>query len=122
MAITNIYKGVLERSDINKIYKGTTLLYEKVVPQGETWVINESIDIATEINEIVNFVSSGINYTSISGFFHPRFGYNLEYGHQEGIQTVFIDNWVSQDYRTVTFETSPTGALLTWLQANAVKQ
>ena len=63
MAITNIYKGVLERSDINKIYKGTTLLYEKVVPQGETWVINESIDIATEINEIVNFVSSGINYT-----------------------------------------------------------
>ena len=58
----------------------------------------------------------------ISGFFHPRFGYNLEYGHQEGIQTVFIDNWVSQDYRTVTFETSPTGALLTWLQANAVKQ
>ena len=32
MAITNIYKGVLERSDINKIYKGTTLLYEKVLP------------------------------------------------------------------------------------------
>ena len=32
MAITNIYKGVLERSDIQKIYKGTTLLYEKVLP------------------------------------------------------------------------------------------
>ena len=29
MAITKIYKGSLERSDINKIYKGTTLLYEK---------------------------------------------------------------------------------------------
>ena len=32
MAITNIYKGALERSDIDKIYKGTTLLYEKVLP------------------------------------------------------------------------------------------
>ena len=31
MAITNIYKGNVERSDINKIYKGTTLLYEKVL-------------------------------------------------------------------------------------------
>ena len=30
MAITNIYKGDLERSDIQKIYKGTTLLYEVV--------------------------------------------------------------------------------------------
>ena len=32
MAITNIYKGDVERSDIQKIYKGTTLLYEKVLP------------------------------------------------------------------------------------------
>ena len=29
MAITNIYKGSLERIDVDKIYKGTTLLYEK---------------------------------------------------------------------------------------------
>ena len=30
MAITNIYKGDVERNDIQKIYKGTTLLYEKI--------------------------------------------------------------------------------------------
>ena len=30
MAITKIYKGDVERSDIQKIYKGTTLLYEVV--------------------------------------------------------------------------------------------
>ena len=36
MAITNIYKGALERSDINKVYKGTTLLYEKVLSTGES--------------------------------------------------------------------------------------
>ena len=33
MAITKIYKGCLERSDIQKIYKGTTLLYEYYLPQ-----------------------------------------------------------------------------------------
>ena len=32
MAITNIYKGDIERSDIHKIYKGTTLLYEAGLP------------------------------------------------------------------------------------------
>ena len=37
MAITNIYKGILERSDIQKIYKGTTLLYEKVLAPS-TWL------------------------------------------------------------------------------------
>jgi len=31
MTITKIYKGDVERSDIIKIYKGTTLLYEKVL-------------------------------------------------------------------------------------------
>ena len=37
MAITNIYKGVLERSDIQKIYKGTTL-YEKLPSFGYSMV------------------------------------------------------------------------------------
>ena len=30
--------------------------------------------------------------------------------------------WADQKYRTITFLEPPTGALLTWLQANAVKQ
>ena len=32
MAITNIYKGDVERSDIQKIYKGTTLIFEAGLP------------------------------------------------------------------------------------------
>jgi hypothetical protein len=31
-------------------------------------------------------------------------------------------NWINSAYRTVTFLDPPTGDLLTWLQANAVKQ
>ena len=30
--------------------------------------------------------------------------------------------WTDTAYRTVTFETAPTGDLLAWLQANATKQ
>ena len=30
--------------------------------------------------------------------------------------------WVDQKYRTITFLEPPTGDLLKWLQANAVKQ
>ena len=41
MAITNIYKGNVERSDIQKIYKGTTLLYVKVIETGYNVTINE---------------------------------------------------------------------------------
>ena len=32
------------------------------------------------------------------------------------------DGWVNEAYRTITFETAPTGELLTWLQANGTKQ
>lgn len=31
-------------------------------------------------------------------------------------------NWQNEAYRTVTFLESPSGELLTWLQASAVKQ
>lgn len=31
-------------------------------------------------------------------------------------------SWVNQAYRTITFLEPPTGDLLTWLQANGVKQ
>ena len=31
-------------------------------------------------------------------------------------------NWTQEAFRTVAFDEPPTGALLTWLQANAVQQ
>lgn len=35
---------------------------------------------------------------------------------------VFFTGWLSDSLRTITFLEPPTGDLLTWLQANAVKQ
>ena len=125
MAITNIYKGDLERSDIQKIYKGTTLLYEKVLPpQGETWVINGSPTGSGSNTYSINFTSNNESFTAFiiskegTSPYAPReIYYNTTkvYNSMDG----FFPN---EAYRTVTFETAPTGDLLTWLQANAVKQ
>ena len=53
MAITNIYKSAVERSDIDKIYKGTTLLYESG-PQLDT-PTNLAVDGTTvEFDEVTN--------------------------------------------------------------------
>ena len=123
MAITKIYKGDVERSDIQKIYKGTTLLYEKVLPQGETWVINESPNFNTEVIDfVINFTSNNNNYTM---FYARSTGINeyISYYKAPSYQQVYVSGtWNNQAYRTVIFETAPTGDLLTWLEANAVKQ
>lgn len=46
-----------------------------------------------------------------------RFGVFMSYGSGDNRKIL-----PSADYRTITFETSPTGDLLTWLQANGTKQ
>lgn len=95
---------------------------------GETWVLNESIDTTSEKEFTVNFNSKDVDYSAI----------NLQYMRNKQIMdyvvsagtggigtTVYSElesGWIDQAYRTITFETSPTGGLLTWLQANGTKQ
>ena len=125
MAITNIYKGALERSDIQKIYKGTTLLYEKVLPpQGETWVINENPNVSNDLIVEISGKShlKQFNYFIIQKLYYQ--GWESQRGiDYNGFPCYSVENgWVNGAYRTVTFETAPTGSLLTWLGVNAVKE
>ena len=64
MAITKIYKGNVERSDIQKIYKGTTLLYEKVLSQppalfyggsSQFTVVKADLDNLSTLNTSVSY-------------------------------------------------------------------
>ena len=87
---------------------------------GETWVLNESIDPTTDGStptHNVAFVSNDTNFTSITIGKKECLTYD---------STIAYDwnelSWASQAYRTITFETAPTGDLLTWLQANGTKQ
>ena len=67
------------------------------------------------------FTSIGANYDDSGTFIILRYDNNevagLDiYGGGRGFE------FENEAYRTVVFETAPTGELLTWLQANAVPQ
>ena len=90
----------------------------------ETWVIKSDAAGVFATTQIA-FTSNGQKFTSI--------GTNRDYGpivlyydnteiagYEPGTETRYtFDN---EAYRKLTFDTPPTGALLTWLQSNAVKQ
>lgn len=88
---------------------------------GETWLLNETVDGRTLTSTNVSFMSNNTKFTWIN----VKKGY-IAYSNSE----TWDDNnmvydtvsWTNEAYRTITFETSPSGELLTWLQANATKQ
>ena len=101
---------------------GTTYYYtEDDSSNGETWVLDESVNGLTLVSTNVSFISNGNSYTWINA----RKGY-IAYSNSElwdDANMVYDTvSWTNQAYRTITFATAPTGDLLTWLQANGVKQ
>lgn len=90
----------------------------------ETWVIKSSATGEFATTQI-SFTSNGQKFTSIgtnsdSGFIILRYDNNEVAGYDPGLDVVYsFDN---EAYRKLTFDTPPTGALLTWLQSNATKQ
>ena len=92
----------------------------------ETWVIND--DAGGElVTTQISFTSNGQKFTSIGAnsdagsFIILRYDNNEVAGYDiaGGGGVYEFDN---EAYRKITFDTPPTGALLTWLQANGVKQ
>ncbi len=87
----------------------------------ETWVLNESIPIAeNEHTWNVNFTSNGITYTELT--WDASLKLILKYNSTVVFKEAPAPSWLDQAYRTITFLETPTGDLLTWLQANGVKQ
>lgn len=91
------------------------------VSQGETWILNSSITDFTLGNITINFTSNNENFIQ----FFANSG-RLGYAKDGGDTIVVLGRGAPTEnyeiYKTITFETAPTGDLLTWLQANAVKQ
>ena len=89
----------------------------------ETWVIKS--DAAGEFATTqISFTSNGQKFTSIGAVYDGSV-FSLIYGNNE----IAIDpgagggyEFYNESYRKLTFDNPPTGALLTWLQSNAVKQ
>ena len=109
----------------HKIYgQNVTIIVTAENESGETWVINENIFYFSSGNYPIKFISNGNNYTELNMITTSRY-YQLKYNDTKVADfdsDETLTTWISQAYRTVTFETAPTGDLLTWLQANATKQ
>ena len=116
----DIYEVVQESGSVKfKVYAP----YQPI-STGETWVLNDHLGTNELSFTSVNFTSNQIAFEGIS---RTRTGYDdvLAYRGFDKINTIecYIDSsWVDEAYRTITFETAPTGELLTWLQSNATKQ
>lgn len=91
----------------------------------ETWVWNDTINIGYSSIDFdsIDFVCDNVEYSKIhiGGNELPGTLVGLFYDSTRVYKpdTVY---WIRNEYKTITFTTPPTGDLLTYLQANAVKQ
>ena len=82
----------------------------------ETWLLNATITLPP-IGFSAAFTSNGMEFTSIRVS-----GAILYYSGTKNIKVYTRGSWANSGYRTLVFDPAPTGDLLTWLQANGVKQ
>ena len=97
-----------------KFYMRDGKLLQYIVPVSKSWVINETPDLTNDMYVHINFTSRGFPYKL----------FDIESSKLYYDSAIICDDmgFTKEAYRTVVFETVPTGELLTWLQANAVQQ
>ena len=93
---------------------------------GETWVLNDNLKTAKALEKTeINFTSNNIQYTALQ-YKRGTLSYYTVDGSLIDIANPLPEpegtSWVYPACKTITFETVPTGDLLTWLQANGTKQ
>ena len=98
--------------------------YSKAEPSsGETWVLNETINATDGLNTAISFSSNNQSFDTFYTHYSPlKEEYVIDYILNSIHYNAYNNGWTNEAYRTITFETAPTGDLLTWLQANGTKQ
>lgn len=90
---------------------------------GETWVLNETINATDGLNTAISFSSNNQSFDTFYTHYSPlKEEYVIDYILNSIHYNAYNNGWTNEAYRTITFETAPTGDLLTWLQANGTKQ
>lgn len=96
----------------------------KTTSTSETWLLNDWLNFENSqwITLPASFTSNGQTFSSIKYRYAPTSYAYLNYDDTWVFDSDDGGGWRSQDYRTITFDTAPSGDLLTWLQANGTKQ
>ena len=131
---TTVSWDAVENAESYDVYADDTVLLGNTTggSSGETWLLNEQpqwIGISSR-DFSIQFTSNNQSFTL---FRFNRSGanqYDLQYNDvavnggtwNNSLNRPNWTGWANSAYRTVTFETAPTGDLLTWLQANGTKQ
>lgn len=90
----------------------------------ETWVLNATISLPSS-SLSGTFTSNGKSFTGIkrAGFSPAYLSYtSFAGGTTDSTQVYENGSWINDAYRTLVFDTTPSGNMLTWLQANGQKQ
>lgn len=85
----------------------------------ETWVLNATISFPSSKLRGA-FTSNGTSFTKIDKTYGDSIAEPILV--YDSTRVYQIRSWTNDAYRTLVFDSSPTGDLLTWLQANGVKQ
>ena len=101
----------------------------------ETWVIKDTAPVDENSYELaktnISFASGGANFVAFEVAtdgvviwltYYPTANTVFEPGSFEPGMGEDRFSWRNNAYKTITFDTHPTGALLTWLQTNATLQ
>ena len=109
----------VENAEEYEVFVDNVSIGSYQVSKGETWLLNETPSGALAKTS-VNYVSNNEQFTSI----RMSAKGDLFYGKVDSTEeTVYALSWTNEAYRTITFDSPVTdSALLTWLQANGIKQ
>ena len=110
----------------SELSNSVTYVQPAPTPTGETWLLNETLS-STLAKTPIKFYSNNTWYSiSVEPFVSGTtllYYYESVEGEKDTYDEVYSNgSWHNKAYRTITFEKPPTGELLTWLQANGVKQ
>lgn len=119
---SDVLKGKTFTSLYGYILSGT---YEPPEAAKETWVLNDVINTTTAFSFSASFTSNGVSYTSLETGITLLVGHDVRYVNSSGYNNVYSPDagrWLNQAYRKLIFDSPASGDLLTWLQANGLKQ
>ena len=119
MQCLQLTRGDPPKGSMKWYFNQTITLPEK----GTNWVIGFILSESSIHYDQLNVVTNTDRVLVLQGFYTKNIG-----GPGSGIVvpvTIDLyrankDGWIKSGYRTITFDTPPTGDLLTWLKANAV--
>ena len=87
----------------------------------ETWILNESLYLSSYNVYDASFTCNGAVYAGIYTT-TSVVTYLFDISQLEGQRVYTRYGWDNEAYRTIVFDESPSGELLTWLQRNGTKQ